>query len=424
VTGALGIALFHISLAWTFMGQTTAPLPAVDVIAAIQVHGNQVATDAEVVAISGLAIGGPFTARTSDEVTRRLEASKRFERVTVLKRFASIDDPTRIVIVIVVEEGPVRIVLGAKPGDPVRVVKRGLVRDFMYLPILDWEDGYGTTFGVAVAKVGVTAPLGRLSFPLTWGGMKRAGATFDRPFTAGPFTRIELGAAVERQTNPAFDEDDSRRRLWARGERVMGHWRAGTTWSWQHVSFAGAQDTLRSAAADITFDTRVDPILPRNAVVATASLERIDFSSGGATDRLSVDARGYVGLIGSTVLAVRATRADADRVLPPYLQSLLGGWQSLRGFSAGAFVGDTLTAGSVELRVPLTSPVHVGQVGVSVFVDEGTAYLKGQRLADAAWHTGSGGSVWLAATVLQLGVSVARTNGRGMRVNVGGGFTF
>jgi outer membrane protein assembly factor BamA len=390
----------------------------------IRVHGNQVATDAEVIALSGLKTGDPFGPTTVAEVTKRLEASKRFEHVTVLQRFASIDDPTRVLIVIVVDEGPVRVRLGAMPGDPVTVVKRSFVRDFMYLPVLDWEDGYGLTYGVTVAKPGVTSPSGRLSFPLTWGGTRQAGVTFDRPVAKGPFTRIVVGGVLQRQINPAFQVDDARRRVWARGERAMGHWRAGATATWQHVSFGATADDVRSVGADLTFDTRVDPILPRNAVFATSSVEHLQFASGGATNRVEVDSRGYIGLVGQTTLAIRGLFDDADRGLPPYLEPMLGGWSNLRGFAAGSFVGDALVAGSLELRVPLTSAVHLGKLGVSVFVDEGTTYLKGQRLSDAAWHTGTGGSVWFAAAILEIGVSVARSNGGGTRVNVGGGVTF
>jgi outer membrane protein assembly factor BamA len=397
---------------------------AADTVVDIRVHGNQIASDADVIALSGLKTGDPFGPTTVADVAKRLEASKRFERVTVLQRFASIDDPTRILIVIVVDEGPVRLRLGARPGDPVIVAKRGFVRDFMYLPVLDWEDGYGLTYGVTIAKPGVTAPTGRLSLPLTWGGTKQAGLAFDRPLTEGPFTRVALGGVIERQTNPAFQMDDTRRRLWARGERAFGHWRAGATGTWQHVSFGVTRDDVRSVGADLTFDTRVDPILPRNAVFATSSVEHLTFASGGATNRVHLESRGYIGLFGQTTLAVRGLLEDADRGLPPYLESLLGGWSNLRGFSAGSFVGDALVVGSVELRVPLTSALHVGKLGVSVFVDEGTAYLKGQRLSDATWHTGTGGSVWLAATILQVGVSVARSNVGGVRVNVGGGVTF
>jgi outer membrane protein assembly factor BamA len=294
----------------------------------------------------------------------------------------------------------------------------------MYLPVLDWEDGYGLTYGVTVAKPGVTAPSGRLSFPLTWGGTRQAGVAFDRPVTRGPFTRVELGGVIQQQTNPAFQVDDARRRVWARGERAMGHWRAGATATWQHVSFGATPDDVRSVGADLTFDTRVDPILPRNAVFATSSVEHLHFASGGAVNRVHVESRAYLGLVGQATLAVRGLFEDANRGLPPYLESMLGGWSNLRGFAAGSFVGDALVAGSLELRVPLTSALDLGKLGVSVFVDEGTTYLKGQRLSNAAWHTGTGGSVWLAATILQLAVSVARSNVGGVRVNVGGGVTF
>jgi outer membrane protein assembly factor BamA len=408
----------------TVGSSTSLAAETADTIVDIRVHGNQIATDAEVIELSGLKPGDPFGPTTVADVTKRLETSKRFDHVTVLQRFASIDDSTRILIVIVVDEGPVRVRLGERPGDPVTVLKRGFVRDFMYLPVLDWEDGYGLTYGVTIAKPGVTAPSGRLSFPLTWGGARQAGIAFDRPVTEGPFTRVELGGLIEQQTNPAFQVDDARRRIWARGERAMGHWRVGATAAWQHVAFGATADDVRSVGADLTFDTRVDPILPRNAVLATSSVEHLQFASGGATNRVEVESRGYIGLVGQATLAVRGLFADADHGLPPYLQSLLGGWSSLRGFKAGSFVGDALVAGSVELRVPLTSALHVGKLGVSVFADEGTTYLKGQRLSDAAWHTGTGGSVWLAAAILQLGVSVARSNGGGVRVNVGGGVTF
>jgi outer membrane protein assembly factor BamA len=317
----------------------------------------------------------------------------------------------------------VRLVPGLNPGDPVTVSKRDWRHDFMYLPILHGEDGYGLTYGMTVTKPDVTSPRGRISVPLSWGGTRQVGLTFDRRFREGPFTRVEAGTAIERQENPAFQVGDTRRRVWARAERAMGPIRVGGTTTWQHVSFGDTSEDVPSVAGDVTLDTRVDPILPRNAVLATASIERFAFGAG-ATSRVHLEARGFIGLIGQTVLALRVVREDANHPLPEYLQSLLGGWSSLRGFEAGAFTGDTMAAGSVELRVPLTSALRVGKIGVSAFVDEGTAYAKGQRLSEAAWHRGTGGSVWIAATILQFGVSVAHAKGGGTRVNVGGGVTF
>lgn len=415
--GAIAVALSLVSC-------QAAQVPAAGTIVDIKVHGNQISTDADVIAMSGLKIGDPFGPSTIDGTKKRLDATGKFEHVTVLQRFASIDDPSRLLIVIVVDEGPVRISLGLHPGDPVTIRKRGLLRDFMYLPILYGEDGYGLTYGMTVTKPDVTSPRGRLSVPLSWGGTKQAGLTFDRRFREGPFTRVEVGGVIQRQTNPAFQIDDTRRRVWARAERAMGPWRLGATTTWQHVSFGDTHEDLPSVAGDVAFDTRVDPVLPRNAVLATASVERFSFPSGDATSRTHLEARGFIGLIGQMTLALRVVREDANHPLPEFLQSLLGGWDSLRGFEAGAFTGDTMTAGSIELRVPLTSAVRIGKLGVSAFVDEGTAYAKGQRLSDAIWHRGAGGSVWLAATILQFGVSVAHARGGDTRVNVGGGVTF
>jgi hemolysin activation/secretion protein len=103
---------------------------------------------------------------------------------------------------------------------------------------------------------------------------------------------------------------------------------------------------------------------------------------------------------------------------------LLGGWSSLRGFRAGAFVGDTVATSSAELRVPLSSPTKVARVGVSVFADAGAATSHGQRLADQPVHVGLGAGAWVTATVFRMGVSVAHGRHADTRVNFGLGVTF
>ena len=105
--------------------------------------------------------------------------------MTVLERYASIADPTRVLVVIVVNEGPARLDVPGDPTQPIRVVKRRGLRNLMYLPILDAEDGYGVTYGVRLALVNVGAREGRLTFPLSWGGLKQAGAAYDRRFHTG-----------------------------------------------------------------------------------------------------------------------------------------------------------------------------------------------------------------------------------------------
>lgn len=395
-----------------------------EVISEIRVHGNLIVSNEEVVKIAGVAVGDPFGPATLAGITERMRASKKFHEIEILKRFASIADPSKIVVVIVVNEGAVRIDMPDVPGGPVAVVRRSWFRNLLFMPIIDGEDGYGLTYGARLALVGTVGPKSRISFPLTWGGMKRAGIELDRPIAHGPISRVLVGGAIQRQKNPAYLESDDRRRVWARAERAAGPWTLGGTLGWQHVSFANATETFRSAGTDVTFDTRLDPVMPRNAVYAKASWERLAFDSGGTTDRTRVEGRGYIGLIGQNVLALQAVREDANQPLPRYLRSLLGGWSSLRGFEAGTFTGDTLVSESAELRIPLTSPLNIGKVGVSVFVEAGKAYDHGQRYRDQPLHRSVGGSLWFTATVFNLGLSVSHAVGGGTRVNFGGGFTF
>jgi hemolysin activation/secretion protein len=97
---------------------------------------------------------------------------------------------------------------------------------------------------------------------------------------------------------------------------------------------------------------------------------------------------------------------------------------NVRGFRAGAAAADTLVAASAELLMPITSPLDVGRIGVSAFLDAGTAYDHGARFADQTWKRGIGGSVWFSAAFLRLSVAVAHGIGATTRLHVGGSVTF
>jgi outer membrane protein assembly factor BamA len=398
-----------------------------EVVAEIRIHGNVLTPDADVRRLAGVDIGAPFTSDTPASVVDRLKASHRFERVEVLKRFASIADPSQIVLVVVVDEGPVKIEAFEDADKPAHIVPRGGL-GLMFLPLISFEDGYGFTYGAQLTRPGIAGAHSRLSFPLTWGGDKRAAVQLEKNFDRGSrvLTRVESGASVSRRTNPFFDKDDDRDRIWLRGERALGSSIiAGGTAAWQHVSFGGASDRFTQAGADITFDTRLDPMLARNAVYARASLDHLGFdNSAAAVNRTGLEARGYVGLPGQTILVVRALREGADGPLPPYLQPLLGGMANLRGFRAGTAAGDTLVAGSVEVRVPLSSPLSIGKFGVNAFVDAGAVYDSGQRLADQTLRRGIGGGVWFSAAFLRLNLAVAHGVGATTRVHFGAGVSF
>lgn len=402
-----------------------------ETVTEIRIHGNVLTPDDEVRRLMGIEIGAAFAPDTPALVSARLRATNRFVHVEVLKRFASISDATQVVLVVVVDEGPVKIeAFGDGPegrGTSARVVRRG-GPGLMFWPLLDFEDGYGFTYGAQLARPGVAGPRSRLSFPLTWGGDKRAAVQLEKTFdrgTGGMLTRVETGASVSRKTNPFFQQDDDRDRVWIRAEHsITPSLRAGATAGWQHVSFMNASDRFMQLGADVTFDTRLDPVLARNAVYARASIERLDFRNSAAASRAELDARGYLGLPGQSILVFRALRDDSDTPLPPYLQPLLGGMSNLRGFQAGAAAGDTLVAGSVELIAPLTSPLSIGKFGVNAFVDAGAVYDKGQRLRDQTLRRGIGGGVWFSAAFFRLNLAVAHGIGATTRVHFGTTLTF
>ena len=54
----------------------------------------------------------------------------------------------------------------------------------------------------------------RLSFPLTWGGDKRAAAELEKDFDRA-LTRVSAGASIDRRTHPYYEQDEDRGRLWA-----------------------------------------------------------------------------------------------------------------------------------------------------------------------------------------------------------------
>ncbi|HET9832458.1 MAG TPA: BamA/TamA family outer membrane protein [Vicinamibacterales bacterium] len=394
-----------------------------EIVTDIRVQGNVLTPDDELVRLTGIEIGARFTPDLTETVARRLKATHKFEEVQVLKRFASIEDASKILLVVIVNEGPVKIELFDNPAEPSRVVKRR--RGLMWLPWLDFEDGYGFTYGARLARPKVAGANSQVSFPLTWGGSRQAGAKLEKNFDRGPLTHVETGATLLGRTNPFYEQDDNRQQLWVRGERAFGSpLRVGATAGWQHVSFLDATDRFTQAEADITFDTRLDPMLARNAVYAKAAIEHFDFLHAPAATRTELDGAGYIGLFGQNILVLRAQRQDSNVPLPEYLRPMLGGMSSLRGFRTGYAIGDTLVAGSAEILAPLTSPLRFGKAGVSAFVDIGTIYDKGQQLANQHFSRGYGGGVWFAAAIIRLNLVVAHGVGADTRVHFGTTLSF
>jgi outer membrane protein assembly factor BamA len=396
-------------------------------VAEIRIQGNYRTPEDEIRRLASVQVGEIITADTLAAIESRLVRSGKFEDVEIRKRWRTIDSTEDIVLVIVVREVP-----GGSSSVGGRLAHA--ITHPLFLPIFDYTDGYGVTYGARFSPVNLLGQQTHVSVPITWGATRQAAIELNRPLASGPLTRVTSSIGISEHTNPFYDVHDTRTMLAVRGERAFGrNLRAGVSGALNDVSFGTATEralqgfsggeTFASWGADIAVDTRQSSDLPRNATYLQLGWERLQLD-GGPIGRYRADARGYLGLKGSSVLAVRVVRAEASKALPAYEKLLLGGASSVRGFRAGYDAGDRLLTGSAELRMPLTSPVSFGRAGVSLFVDSGTVYDAAERLRDGDVRTGVGGGLFFSAAVFHLNVDVARGLGRGFHVHVSSGFQF
>lgn len=391
----------------------------VEVVESVVVHGNHTTPTDAVLAIIGAVVGQPATQALIDGVRARIEQSGRFAGVDVRKRYLSIDDPTRVLLVIVVDEHAGVSEDDLTPGPMTRFKASG-----MWLPVLQYQEGYGFTYGARISFMDRLGPRSRISVPLTWGGERQAQVEVERTWD-GPVARVAGGGGVFRRENPFYEIGDLRQTAWGRVETAPRTWfRAGAGGRFSQVSFGELDEPVSFVGADVVLDTRRDPALPRNAVYALFGVERLGFESSalGVPDvtadslsarRITFDGRGYVGVFRQIVLAVRAQSITASNPLPPFEKAILGGIPSLRGWDVGSAIGDNLAAASVEVLMPLTSPLQqFARLGVKVFADTGATYEAGQEMADQVFRWGYGGGVFVNATVFSFGLDVGWRDGR------------
>ena len=399
---------------------TEAQSPSPEILREVRIHGNHTTPDADVMALAGLTIGTPVSDAMLQAAEARLRASGRFADVEVRKRFRSISDLTDILVIVLVDEHEAVSENDLMPGALKKITSAG-----MWLPVLDYADGYGFTYGARISFVDLFGKGSRVSVPVTWGGERRAGVEVEKSFERGPLTRIEGDLSLFRRENPHYELGDFRREARVRAEKALTAWlRVGTGIRLTQVRFGEIDERHVAPGVDLTVDNRTDPAFPRNAVHAVIKWEQLRFPGDHHIGRVNADVRGYVGLIRSAVFAVRVASSQADAALPPYEQALIGGTSMLRGYRFGYRAGDNLVVTSAELRVPVTSPLNLARLGVKAFVDAGTVYAAGETFSDQVWDRGIGGGLFITAPVFRLDLDVAKPRSGKVRVHFGLGVSF
>jgi hypothetical protein len=400
--------------------------PQTEVIAEIRIHGNAYLRDDEVLKVAGVTVGQPFPADGEKLITDRLKASGHFDTIEVRKRYRSLENTTDVALVLLVHEraGYTSETIDERPS----ILGWGRTKNkLMFLPVLSYDDGYGFTYGGRFSTIDLFGGGERVSTPLTWGGTRRAAVEVDRTFKRGPLTRVESTFGIWQRENPHFEIDEQRVEWTARAERSVARvFRAGVETSQSTVEFGALDDRLWTLGANVALDTRGDPAFPRNAVYVGTGwtglhVKRLD----QPINQWTTDVRGYVGVIRQAVLAGRVQYTTSDQSLPDYERLLLGGASNLRGFGTGTYVGDRLFTTSAELRIPITSVLSGAKLGVTAFMDAGKVWDVGQTMADATWHRGVGGGVFLIATIVRINLDVAHGLRDGdTRVHLSSGFSF
>ena len=407
------------------LAQFPAPSPAAEpeVVAELRVHGNHSTPDADILQMAGVALGDPVEPDTLDRIAARLRASGRFESVEVRKRYTSLVRREAVALILLVRERPgaadaARGVMGRALGF--------LARRTMFLPILNYAEGHGYSYGARFRLVDTFGERSSLSVPLTWGGTRQAGFVLEKRFETGVLHTLRAGAAATRQENQHYREHDRRLSAWAGADRrLAGPLRVAARAEWSDIGFGAIAETAATYRVGVELDTRRNAGFPRDAVMAHAGWQWLDRTGGaGVVTQPQADVRGFVGLTGQTVLGLRVLYQGASGPLPAYAQPLLGGRASVRGHRFGHRAGDRLAAASAELRIPVSSPLSLGTVGVRAFFDTGAVYDAGEDLYRTRFSQGAGAGVFFNAAFVNLQLDVAHDLDGGARLHFGTGVSF
>ena len=417
----LAPAAFVLTFVAALFTTVFAQAPPNETVVDLRIHGNHTISDGEVLALAGVAVGDVVDETVVDAIAERLEASGRFDAVEVRKRYRSLTATDRIALIIVVRERP-----RASVRNPVvRSIAR-LAGQSMFLPVLRYDEGYGTSYGARFSLMDVLGQGSRVSVPATWGGDKRVAVEAERPLAHAVVDRVRAGGSHGRRTHPHFGVEDRRTRAWVGFDRNLGNgFRAGVETAWEEVGFVGPADRLTRLTVGLEYDGVSAGAFPRDDVKLRATVERMGIAGrSDAVVRPRIDAQAFKGVGGQAVLAARFLFEGASGALPPYEKALLGGGGNLRGWRVGARVGDRLAAASVELRLPLGSPISMGNAGVRFFYDTAAAYDVGRSLSGQRFMKGAGAGVFLTVPFGSLYLDAAHDFRGSVRIHGGAGLGF
>ena len=219
-----------------------APSPAPEVVGELRVHGNHSTPDADVLHLAGVALGDPVEPDTLDRIAARLRASGRFESVEVRKRYTSLVRREAVALILLVRERPgasdaARGGLGRALGF--------LARRTMFLPILDYAEGHGYSYGRPV-QAGRPARRAEQRVGSVDLGRDAAGRPCPSRSGSRPACCTRCGAGRRRRARRTSTTASTTRRLsvWVGADRrLAGPLRVAARAEWSDVGFGTIAET-------------------------------------------------------------------------------------------------------------------------------------------------------------------------------------
>ena len=374
----------------------------------VRVHGNHTTPDADVLAHcrSRRRRAGHRRDRCATADGAAAPAAAASTTSTCASAFRSIDDPTDILVIILVDE-----VTGISEDDLTPGPMKKMRSLGMWLPVLDYADGYGFTYGARSRSStrSASAAASRCRSPGAASARRRSRST--ARFERGPFTRVEGAVSISRRENPHFEIRRHAQRSAARAERALTPWlRVGGGARVDQRQFRRHRRHASSRRGARRHRSTRAPIPPSRATRSTSWLGWSSFASTAVDQHRALDDRSA-----RLRRAVRLERAGAsrgddaagDRRCRPTSRRCSAARRRCAAIDFGYRAGDNLAAVSAELRVPFTSPVYMGRLGVKAFVDAGTVYPYGAKLSDQTFDRGVGGGVFITWAVIRMGLDVA-----------------
>jgi outer membrane protein assembly factor BamA len=339
----------------------------------LRFQGNLSIPDEEMHRMSGVQIGTPVSDHLLEELKSRLLETGRFESVEVARRYRSFGESENVVLMIAVREKP------------------SFASRFMFMPVFGGSDEYGFTYGGRLTSTDLFGLGEKISAPITWGGYRNLGAEVLFPTENRFVDAFTSGGGITRRENPHFRIGDLRKEVWGGTHRKLKGVNFDLRTGWADVSFGDIRESHWGVDTKLSLDTRRSHNLPRDAAYASVGWQRMIFP-GQRPDRniYTLDVRGYKGFFDQTVLAGQVLYQAADGRLPDYERLLLGGSTTVRGHDPGAFAGDRLLLGSVEMRIPVNPTRSMYQTGANFFFDSGTVFDSGTSLRNASFKNGVG----------------------------------